>query len=553
MSRPPRGTTRRAEQVVSILMLQGLQTTMARMRVASCASWRCRVHCTWQRWTGGYPSSRPWPEAVKESLIRLGPAFVKIGQILSVRSDLIPDELARTLRSLQSEVPPQPFGEVRELLEAELDEPLSEAFAEFEEEPIGAGSLAMVYRAELPDGTPVAVKAKRPGIDQSVRQDLEILGWLAEQLERHLPESRTFRPTTVAEELKRYTLLELDFRNEASVTAELAAAFAERYDVVIPHVYHASEHLMVMDFVESFALDDVDALAEHDIDARQLVRTGVEAVLAQMFEAGLFHGDPHPGNVRVTPGGKLVMLDFGIYGRLDDTLRRGCALVLWTLSRGDVQLTSFFLLRMATLTPDADVRGFRRAIEQRYRQWRGASLREYSIAQLAYEEFSLGGRHGVDLPAELILLGKALVTVEGAALALFPDMDLSEEIGPYLNQLRGQLFTPSRLRDQAMRSVPMWWDVLDRMPLALAELVEQRMMDRPAKVEGASGEPASLVRGLVTTLVPAALVLGGSYVLGQGLAPRWQDVSIPGVFLVLSGVFGWLWFMRAASVSRPNK
>ena len=537
-------------------MLEGLQTTMARMRVARCASLRCRAHCTWQRWTGRYPSSRPWPEAVKQSLIRLGPAFVKIGQIMSVRSDLIPEELAQALHSLQSEVPAHPFDEVRALIESELDEPLDEAFKNFDPDPIGAGSLAMVYRAKLADGTSVAVKIKRPGIDEGVRQDLEILDWLAKQIERHLPESRSFRPSAVARELKRYTLLELDFRNEGAVTGEVAEAFSERSDVVIPRVHHASEHLMVMDFVESFALDDVEALAEHDIDGRQLVRTGVEVVLAQMFEAGLFHGDPHPGNVRVTPNGKLVMLDFGIFGRLDDTLRRGCALVLWTLSRGDVQLTSFFLLRMATLTPDADVRGFRRAIEQRYRQWRGASLNEYSIAQLAYEEFSLGGRHGVDLPAELILLGKALVTVEGAAMALYPDMDLSDEIGPYLSQVRKKLFTPGHLRDQAMRSVPMWWDVVDRLPLALAELVEQRMTTSP-KIREEPDTHVSTARTLAATAGPAALVLGGSYVLGQRVAPVWHEVSVPGVVLLLLALIIWLWQAARSgtegSVSPPNR
>lgn len=550
MSRPPRGTVRRAEQVVSTLMLEGFQTTMNRMRVARCASLRCRAHCSWRRWTGRGLTSRPWPEAVKRSLIRLGPTFIKIGQILSVRSDLIPAELADALHSLQSEVPPANFGEVRSVIEAELGRPLEEAFVDFEVEPIGAGSLAMVYRAVSTEGSDVAVKVKRPGIDEGVRQDLEILEWLAEQFALHLPESRAFRPTAVAEELKRYTLIELDFRNEAAVTSEVAAAFSEHEDVVIPRIHHASEHLIIMDFVKSFALDDVAQLAEHDIDGRQLVRSGVQVVLMQMFEAGLFHGDPHPGNVRVTPHGKLVMLDFGIFGRLDDSLRRGCALVLWTLSRGDVQLTSFFLLRMATLAPDADVVGFRRAIEQRYRKWQGASMQEYSIAQLAYEEFTLGGRHGVELPAELILLGKALVTIEGAGLSLFPEMDLSDEIGPYLTQVRNQLFTPQRLKEQAIRSMPMWWDVIDRLPLTLAEIAEQRITNTPRKADDEAPRPR-LADGVVASLVPAGLILGGSYTLAHRVGPHWQELSMPGAVLVLSGLLAWMWTTVRGRVEQP--
>lgn len=540
MFRPPRGTTRRTRQVVSILIEEGLYTTMARMRVSSCASLRCRAHCTWQRWTGRSSSSRPWPEAVKQSFIRLGPTFVKIGQILSVRSDLIPAELAEALRSLQSEVPAAPFDEVRAVIESEVGKPLADAFTSFESEPIGAGSLAMVYRAELEDGTVVAVKVKRPGIEAGVREDLEILDWLAEQLERHVRESRPFRPFAIVEELKRYTLLELDFRNEAAVTAEVAEAFAERLDVVIPGIYHASQDLIIMDFIESFGIDDVEALAEHNIDGRALMRAGVEVVLAQMLEFGVFHGDPHPGNVRVTPTGRLVMLDFGIFGRLDEQLRRGCALMLWTLSRGDVQLTSFFLLRMATLEPDADVPGYRRAIEQRYRKWRGASLKEYSIAQLVYEEFSIGGQYGANLPAELLLLGKALVTIEGTAMALYPDMDLSEEIEPYLSQLRHKLFSVEHIREQVTRSLPMWWEVLERLPLAMAELVEQRITLPSSKALEVRESHAS-TRPLASIIGPAVLVLGGSYILGQRVGPMWQEVSVVGGVLVLLGLFIWLW------------
>ena len=500
---------------------------MARMKVSSCATWRCRMHCTWARWTGRKVSEHPWPVAVREALIKLGPAFVKIGQILSVRTDLIPPELAEALHTLQSDVPPVPEAAIRAMVEAALGRPIEVAFEHFEVSPLAAGSVAQVHRARLPDGSEVVVKVKRPGIDAVVEEDLSILVWLAEQMQRRLPAARPYRPVAAAEELRRYTLQELDFRNEARVAQEVGERFLAWEKVRVPQVYEAAADVIIMDYVEGFPMDDVVALEAHGVDRKALIRLGVEAVLAQIFDFGLFHADPHPGNLHVTPGGDLVLLDFGIFGRLGDREKRECALLMWTLAQGDMELASYFLLRMARLEPGADVGAFREAVEGRYRAWQGRSVSEYGFARLVYEEFTLGARYGVVFPPEMVLLGKALVTMEGVVLAVDPTLDLSQAARPYLDRLRGELFSPEQIRDGLTRSLPIWFELAERLPLGLAELLERRLWPAVSELTPPLPRPSAAA--------PAA-ILAGALLLVAALPPVAAGWSIPGAVLLAAGL-----------------
>jgi len=523
--------TARLGTVVTTLMMHGLMVPMARMRLTRCANWRCRLHCTWGQLRGRKLSKHPWPVAVRDALIDLGPAFVKIGQILSVRSDLIPSSLATALHSLQSTVPVVPLSTILETVEQALGMPADQYFARFDTSPLAAGSVAQVHRAQLSDGTEVVVKIKRPGIDKLVDQDLDILVWLAARLERRVPESRPYRPRTAAEELRRYTRLELDFRNEGRVAGEVGRRFESWPQVTVPEVFAATKDVLVMAFVEGFAIDDLDALAAHGIDRKVLMRMGTEATLAQIFDFGLFHGDPHPGNLHVTPSGQLALLDFGIFGRIDPRLRRDCAMLMWCLADGDTGLAATYLLHMADLEDDADPDAFRAEVERCYRAWHGRSVDEYGFGRLLYDELTIGARHGVVFPSDMVLLGKALVTLEGVARTVDPTLDLSEVAGPYLSSLRGQLFDPAQLKRSLIRAWPLWWSLAERLPVDLVDVMDQRLRARSVPPPATPALSSASVAG-------GAALLAGALLLASALPPIVVGWSAPGAALLLVG--GWI-------------
>jgi len=504
----PAAVRRRVGEVVTALMMAGLDTPLARMRVTHCATWRCRAHCTWRRWTGKASTGRSWPVALRDTMIRLGPAFVKIGQILSVRTDLVPAAMAETLHSLQSDVPPVPYEWLRPVLEEELGEPVGGWLARLDERPLAAGSVAQVHVGWLADGRKVAVKVKRPGIDPIMRLDLAVLRWLAAQAERHWPASRPYRPVAAAEELERYTLRELDFRQEADVARRLGARHAAMPEsrIRIPTIHRSTDSLIVMEFIEGFPADRRDAYAEHGLDPHEVLQVGIDAVITQIFDFGLFHADPHPGNLHISPDGQLVMLDFGIFGEVDARLARSCALVMWALTRGDTALASLHLVRLADIQPGADVPGFRRAVEARYRAWRKARVRDYGLGRLVFDELTLGARYGLEFPSDAILVGKALVTVEGVILWVDPDTDLAVELEPHLGRVARKLFDPKVLTDELVRSLPTWWDVIEHLPLGPATALDAALV-APLQAAPSPPQPTSAPLGARQWVVVAAAVL----------------------------------------------
>ncbi len=518
----------RIEQVVTAFMLHGLQLPLARMRLTRCANWRCRLHCSMQRWMGRRPAELEWPRAVRDTLIELGPAFVKLGQILSVRSDLIPAALVEELRTLQSAVPPFSYEEVRARIQEETGAALEEMFRSFSEEPLAAASIAQVHEAELLDGTRVAVKVKRPGIDEVVRRDMDVLVWLADHAERHWALASRYRPRASATELREYTLRELDFRREASVATRLAEHYAGHDRVRVPEVFECTKGLLVMEFIEGVPIDDLETLEGQGVDREELVRLALDAMLAQILEFGLFHGDPHPGNLHVTPTGDLVFLDFGIFGEFDERMRRLTSLLMLSLVRGDTELATSYLLRMATLRPDADPEAFRKEIGACYRAWKGSTVSEFGFARLLYDELSLGVKHGIVFPDDMVLFGKAMLTIEGVILGICPEMDLSKEAAPFMEKVRAQLFGWERLQQAAERSLPLWWELLERLPASLPQALDRALEAPPA----VSPRPAP--RPTLPMAEVATIVAGAALMIAQ-LGPEWRGIPLLGLAVLCAG------------------
>ena len=291
----------RASEIATVLFASGFDWIVEAVGLSACVSPRCRFVCAFRpksQCPHHVAMDRPLPERLRLVLERLGPTFVKAGQMLALRPDYVPLEYAEALRSLQDAVPPFPSAQAERIVESELGAPLAQLYAEFESEPFAAASLSQVHGAVLPDGRRVAVKVQRPGIGEEVERDLAPLAFLARRLERRRPQALAFRPSQAVAELAEYTRRELDFRQEARTAERVRAQFAADERIVVPWIERkrSSARVLTMEFIEGLRPAPAAELERAGLDPHAVLSAGAEAILKQVFVHGLFHADPHPGN-----------------------------------------------------------------------------------------------------------------------------------------------------------------------------------------------------------------------------------------------------------------
>jgi ubiquinone biosynthesis protein len=320
--------------ILATVFLFGGRYLLERLKVLYLVPWNLRLRARFGGEAGrrlvppgaGHALS---PPVLRELLETLGPTFVKLGQILSLRPDFVGEDISRELSSLQSYVPPFPFREVERIIEEDLGKAPGEAFYRFDPEPVAAASLAQVHRAVLGDGTPVAVKVQRPDIRKTIEQDIRLLRYFAHLAEKFVPEVRAYNPVKVVEEFADWTGRELDFAVEGHNAERFRFAFRDNPFIEIPRVYweFTTRRVLTMEYVEGVRVDDARAIEEHGLDPKEIALNGVNAQLQQILIDGFFHADPHPGNSFALPGNVLCFCDFGIVGYLSESQRReltGC-------------------------------------------------------------------------------------------------------------------------------------------------------------------------------------------------------------------------------------
>ena len=370
---------------------------------------------------------------LKETFVDLGPAFIKLGQMLSTRPDALPGEYIEVLSELQDRVPPAPWDDIEPLLETELGAPVEARFDALDTDPISGASLGQVYEAEL-DGERVAVKVLRPGIRERVESDLRVLATLTPILAWGADPGQAYTLENVSDEFAATIRREMDYGHEARMLREIGATFADRDDVAIPEVVpgHSTDRVVTMSYVDGVKIDDVARLDELGIDRRALVERLEEVYIRMIVEDGRFHADPHPGNLAVQPDGTLVFYDFGMTGRLADRTRRQLLEFYVGLATDDVDRVMDAFVAMGALDPTADREVMREAFEIVIEQFRGEDISEYRVEQLVGQFETQLYEFPMRLPRDLALVVRVTTVLEGVCRTLDPDFDFIEVITDYV-------------------------------------------------------------------------------------------------------------------------
>jgi ubiquinone biosynthesis protein len=411
----------------------------------------------------------------RDTLADLGPTFIKLGQILSSRPDILPPDFISELSHLQDRAPPMSIESVLRLIAQGLGRPGGELFAEIDPEPLASASIAQVHRARLPDGESVVVKVQRPGIEDQIRSDTDLLFYLARFLEGVIEETGIYTPTGIVAEFRQAMLLELDFDNEASNIEEFAKSNAGREFVVIPRVVRTHSSRTVLTLQELVGVKLKDVLGEPDaaaaIDRKQLARRILETSFHQLFTDGLFHGDPHPGNVIVMPGNRLGLIDFGLVGRLSKAMQESIILLVLAISLRDPDTVARLLYKVGVPDERINLHQFRADIHDILDRYLGLKLSEVSSTTLLSELTDLALKYKIKIPKEYAVLSKASATTEGILRQLDPDLDVVTVALPYAKQLLWERYNPSSMSGGALRVLLQLQGFLQDTPQQLSQIL----------------------------------------------------------------------------------
>ncbi|MGK5087167.1 AarF/UbiB family protein [Bdellovibrionota bacterium FG-2] len=365
-------------------------------------------------------------ERLRLSFEELGPTFVKLGQLLSTRSDLLPDSFIEEFTKLQDNVRPLTFESVQAVIEKELGKPLLEAYSSFDATPLAAASIGQVHAAVLNTGEKVVVKVQRPEIEKMIFSDISLLAFLAGLMEKYIPESRILSPKTIVDEFFRTLSYELDFVVEANNMGKMAQNLAIFPDIVIPMVYKglSTHKILTLERLEGIPVNDLKALTSAGIDLKHIARVGALAFFRSVMIDGIFHGDLHGGNLFILPGNKLGIIDFGIVGRLSQKARDQLANMVMFLLTEDFENLCYQYAELGTSTSAVDFDTFQREVRNSIAPYLGLSLSEVNIGKVLIESTKIATRHQIKIPGEWMIVFKAILTMEGMGRTLDPDFDL---------------------------------------------------------------------------------------------------------------------------------
>lgn len=466
--------------------------------------------------------NRPFPVQLRRRLEILGPTYIKLGQVLALRQDILPASITDELKNLLDRLPVVPFDRYLRIIEADVGRPIGEMYSWVDPIPTGSASIAQIHRATTHEGDSVIIKVVKPGIRETLTRDAVLLRILGAILQLFLPR---YRPSQMIREFVEYTRREVDLRREADNAESFAANFHDLPGVVFPKIYrqYSSRGVLCMEFLQGYKPGAPETQTLSDEDRDRLVDLGAASIIRMLFKDGFFHADLHPGNLLILPGPRLGFIDLGMVGRFESDLRRTFLYYYYTLVMGDAEGAARYLAAIAIPGPGADPAGFRREVTEILLRFnRAGSFRDFSLAQLIMRSVNLGAQHRLYFPVEMVLMVKALVTFEGVGQILKPGLDVAAVSRAHANAIFRNQLSPQHLAQQLMRAAP---DILEAVAKAPSLITEGLRL-----LEQATRRPENPLAGLRGTLFGGFCMVAGAILAGaHGPWPVWAVLFAVGI------------------------
>ena len=509
----------RLQEIASVLIRYGFGDLVRRIGLADVLARAGRL----LQWSGSEAFLRmPTPVRVRKAMEALGPTFIKLGQVLATRVDLFPPDWIAEFSQLQSAVPPLPFAQVRDQLEADLGAPAHTVFARLDEVPLASASLAQTHCAWLQDGQAVILKIRRPGIREVIESDLRLMARIAEIIEARLPDLQRYHPVQVVAQFNQSLRGELDFAAECRHAERIAANFRDDPTVLVPAVHWewTCESLNVQDRVDGIPAADLDAVDAAGLDRARLARVGAGIFMKMVLEDGCFHADPHPGNLFYLRDGRIGIIDFGMIGRLSEQRRFQVGQLLFGLVSQDPAAVTDVLLEWS-VEAQVDEAHLQHDIGAFVDQYRGVPLKDLRIGPMLGDITGLLRKYSLALPADLALMIKALLTLEGMGRQLDPDFDMASAAYPYLRRMMQQRYAPAAVLKRGKRTLVSTLDLMGDLPRDMRRLVQSarrgqlRLNVETGALQGFGDQVNRAANRLTVGLVTAALIIGSSIVMNS--------------------------------------
>ncbi len=537
LSRAMKGAGRMS-QILSVLSKHGFGDVVQRLKLEIYLPGRLGK---WAETT----ENRSLGERMRLAFQELGPTFVKLGQVLSMRPDLIPDHVVEELVKLQDQVAPMPFETVQEILNRDLGFKVQANFKEINSSPLGSASIGQVHEAVLVTGERVVIKVLRPGIRKVIETDISLLTLLAEMFEKYFPELRVLNPKVFVEEFFKTLQFELDFKIEANNIEKIGKNSEKFPDLVFPKVYHhlSTHEILVLERFDGIRLNDKEAVLKAPVDREKIATLGARAFLYSVLKHGLFHGDLHGGNLFILPGDRLGVIDFGIVGRLSQKSRDQLVTMVWALTQEDYETLCYTYAELGSSDTSIDFDGFQREVRNTLSPYLGLNLNDVNSGRVLIEATKIAAKYNIRVPGDWMLVFRAILTMEGMGRLLDPKFDMiamGEELIVDLVKIQ---MSPARLKGEAFKISKDLISLLEVLPRNLRWAI-RKFAKNDYAIEFKSQEIARVAividrgsRRISRALAGFGLLVSGAILVMADKGYHWDDFSVPGLILIAFGLY----------------